>query len=83
MSVQKHKNQPGFGISRLSNSPVNQGILESQLITGKKVDNIPHSSYYLFDDDYDFAIPRRNISGYKKSDENELTTKGNTGNKRY
>jgi|GEM_PF-6838194 len=79
MSDQKHKSQAGFGISRLSNNPANLSLVKQPLIAGKKVDKLPHSSFYLFDDDYDFAVPGRKKSGIKKSGDTGHIEKGNKG----
>ena len=73
MSVQKDKTLSVPGIIHPSKSHVNQGFLESQFITVKKVDTIPHSAYYLFDDDEDtlttigrklseYIAPRKSVS---------------------
>ena len=62
MSIQKHKTPSETGTLR-SNSQIRQSFLESSSIAKGKTVDIPHSYYYLFEDD-DYATLGRNVSEY-------------------
>ena len=61
MSIQKNKTHSGIG--SLHATQVGQGFLESSSIAKGKIVDIPHSYYYLFEDD-DYATLGRNLSEY-------------------